>query len=41
VLKPPAPQHEILLAQHIKLLIWNGHKARQRKMSLRHVSISP
>jgi hypothetical protein len=27
-LEPPAQQHEILLAQHVKLLIWHGHKAR-------------
>jgi hypothetical protein len=40
-LEPPAQQREILLAQHVELLIWHGHKARQRKLSRRHVSISP
>jgi hypothetical protein len=31
----------VLLAQHVELLIWHRHKARQRKMSPRHVRISP
>jgi hypothetical protein len=41
VLEMPAQQREILLAQHVELLIWHGHKARQGKLSRRHVSISP
>jgi hypothetical protein len=32
-LKLPAQQCEVLLAQHVELLFWHGHKARQRKMS--------
>jgi hypothetical protein len=31
----------VLRAQHVELLIWHGHKARQREFSRRHVSISP
>jgi hypothetical protein len=41
MLELSAQQREVLLAQHFKLLIWHGHKARQIKMSRRHVSISP
>jgi hypothetical protein len=32
-LEPPAQQRKILLTQHVELLIWHGHKARQRKLS--------
>jgi hypothetical protein len=33
VLEPPAQQREVLLAQHIELLILHGHKARQKIVS--------
>jgi hypothetical protein len=39
--EPLTHQRKVLLAQHVKLLIWHGHKTRQRKMSQRHVSVSP
>jgi hypothetical protein len=40
-LKLPAQQREIILAQHIKLLIWHEHKTRKRKLPTRHVTVSP
>jgi hypothetical protein len=33
VLEPPARQCEIFLSQHIELLIWHGHKTKQRELS--------
>jgi hypothetical protein len=27
-LEPPAQQHEVLLTEHVKILIWHGHKER-------------
>jgi hypothetical protein len=33
VLEPPTQQREILLAQHVKLLIWHGHKETQKNVS--------
>jgi hypothetical protein len=35
-LELPAQQRGVL-AQHVELLIWHGHKSRQRKMSRRNV----
>jgi hypothetical protein len=29
-LEPPAQQREILFAQHVKLLIWQGQKTRKK-----------
>jgi hypothetical protein len=31
----PAQQGEIILVQHVELLIWHGHKTRQRELSRR------
>jgi hypothetical protein len=39
-LEPPTLQCEIILTQHIELLIWHGNKVRQREMPRRQDSIN-